>query len=86
MTVAFAAILIAQFDISFTTLSNKASMNVIIKKDEIMRKMDRARHVFGGVLQKCPCVSVDILFSTTPVYMQRGSGRNSQIVGRNLDV
>ena len=54
---AFAAILIAQFETSFNTLSNKAKMNVILKKLEIMRKMERFHDVFGRVFRKVPFVS-----------------------------
>ncbi|CAI8031505.1 hypothetical protein GBAR_LOCUS17870 [Geodia barretti] len=54
VTVAFAAILIAQFETSFNTLSNRAKMNIVLKKLEIMRKMERFRDVFGCVFRKIP--------------------------------
>ena len=57
VTVAFAAILIAQFETSFNTLSNRAKMNIVLKKLEIMRKMERFRDVFGCVFRKIPFVS-----------------------------
>ena len=57
VSVAFVAILIAQFETSYKNLANKAHLNVILKKTEIMQKMDRFFTIFVWLLKRAPYVS-----------------------------
>ena len=57
VTVAFAAILIAQIETSFNTLSKRAKIDVVLKKLEIMRKMECVGDVLRRIFKRIPCVS-----------------------------
>ena len=61
VTIAFAAVLIAQFQTSFSTLSERASLNAILRKSEIMHRMDRFVEVFCCGHQEAPNVRTNIL-------------------------
>lgn len=56
MSVAFAAILIAQFETSYNQLAEKGNWNVVLKKTEIMQKMDRILSMFDWIFRHIPCV------------------------------
>ena len=58
VSVAFAAILIAQFDTSYNQLADKANWNVVLKKTEIMQKMDRILTMFDCVFKHIPWVRI----------------------------
>ena len=57
VSVAFVAILIAQFETSYKLLANKAHFNVILNKTKIMQKMDRFFTIFIWLLKHVPYVS-----------------------------
>ena len=62
VSVVFAAILIAQFQTSYQHLASKAYLNVILKRAEIMRKMDRIFAIFMWQFKHIPCVSQVLCF------------------------
>ena len=62
VSVVFAAILIAQFQTSYQHLASKAYLNVILKRAEIMRKMDRIFAIFMWLFKHIPCVSQVLCF------------------------
>lgn len=56
VSVVFAAILIAQFETSYNQLADKANLNVILKKTDFMKKIDRVLFTFCWIFKHTPCV------------------------------
>ena len=58
VSVAFLAILIAQFESSYKHLAKRAHLNVVLNKAEIMQKMDKVFSICVWLLKHVPYVSV----------------------------